>query len=57
MDNIRKDLEAGFDEVVVVVLSPEIGKRIKDEIADLGLLRKERIKIIWQQRLFQEWER
>ena|GEM_PF-4666414 len=42
---------------LVVVLFLEIGIWKKDDIDDLGLARKERIKIIWQQKLFQQRER
>jgi len=55
--NIKKDLEAGFDETLIIALSPDVEKKIKDEIVDLKLLRKERIKIICQQKFFQEQER
>jgi len=53
--NIRKDLEAGFDEVVVVAISRKTADILAAEIS--GLISKKNIKIIEMERLFRERER
>ena len=50
--NIRKDLIAGFDEVLVVALSPEAEKRIRNAIPIMEVGKKERVKIINQNQFF-----
>ena len=49
--NIIKDIEAGFDRVVSVVLKKELKKRIIDDMLKLNIEKKSIVKIIEFQEL------
>jgi len=55
--NIRKDLEAGLDEVVVFALSSGILEKIRDETGLLDTIDKRKIRITNSQQFFREQER
>jgi len=50
--NIRKDLEAGFDEVLIVALLPEIEERIRKEIRSFQAAHRTRLSVTNQTLVF-----
>lgn len=46
ISNIRKDLEAGYDMVLVVCLEDGLKGKILDQIKELGLDGKEQVTVV-----------
>lgn len=54
--NIKKDLEAGFDEMVIIALSEDTEKRLKEQLMASNTTKIEKVKIICLKNLLREQE-
>ena len=46
INNIRKDLEAGYDRILVVCLNETVRKQIQDQVGKISFDGKDRIRIL-----------